>query len=158
MSLNTLWLGYSARSTSVSTVYISRCPQPSHKAGGRISTSEGTANSALFSLPTARATLSGFNSPSCDNVPSRRPFTFYADAEATFQLFFYKRLSVFQYEYFVAGFYKLHQLFFGKRVLADFQYRKFAAFGIVLHKVVITDAASYDTEFFVGTVNVLVIR
>ena len=148
MSLNTLWLGYSARSTSVSTVYISRCPQPSHKAGGRISTSEGTANSALFSLPTARATLSGFNSPSCDSVPSRRPLTFTPMPRQPFQLFFYKRLSVFQYEYFVAGFYKLHQLFLGKRVLADFQYRKFAAFGIVLHKVVITDAAGDDAQFF----------
>ena len=73
-------------------------------------------------------------------------------------MFFYKRLSVFQYEYFVAGFYKLHQLFLGKRVLADFQYRKLAAFGIVLHKVVITDAAGYDAQFFVGTVYVLVIR
>ena len=76
MSLNTLWPGYSARRTSVSTVYMSRCPQPSHKAGGRISMSDGTANSALFSLPKARATLSGFNSPSCDSVPSKRPLTF----------------------------------------------------------------------------------
>ena len=55
---------------------MSLCPHPSHNAGGRISTIFGTLNSELFSLPSARATVSGFNSPSCDNVPSRRPFTF----------------------------------------------------------------------------------
>ena len=50
MSLNTLWEGYSSLSTSVSVTYISRCPHPSHSAGGRISTTEGTPNSDLFSL------------------------------------------------------------------------------------------------------------
>ena len=75
-SLKTLWVGYSSFSTWVSVIYMSLCPHPSHNAGGRISTIFGTLNSELFSLPSARATVSGFNSPSCDNVPSRRPFTF----------------------------------------------------------------------------------
>ena len=45
------------------------------RVAGIIFAKEGTLNSALFSLPTARATLSGFSSPSCERVPSKRPFT-----------------------------------------------------------------------------------
>ncbi len=80
-----------------------------------------------------------------------------ADAQITFQLFFYEGLPVFQYQNLVTRLYQLHQLFLGQRILSDFQYRIFATFGIVLHQVVVADAACHDAQFFVGTVGVFVV-
>ena len=66
-------------------------------------------------------------------------------------------MSVFQYQNLVTCFYQLHQLFLGQRVLSDFQYRIFATFGIVLHQVVVADAACHDTQLFVGAVGIFVV-
>ena len=42
--------------------------------------------------------------------------------------------------------------------MADFQYGIFAAFGIAFHKIIITDTTSYDTQFFVRTVHITIVR
>lgn len=144
MSLNTLCAGYSSLSTSVNVVYISRWPQPSQSAGGRISTTDGMPNSDLFSLLTARATESGFSSPSCDKVPSNALYL-YTNTQITFQLFFYKRLTVFQNKNLIARFYQLMELFFRQWILSDFEYRIFTAFGVVFHQVIVTDTTCDDS-------------
>ena len=73
-------------------------------------------------------------------------------------MLFYEWLSVFQYQNFVAGFNQLQQLLFRQWILANFKYRVFATFGIVFHQIVVTDTTSDDSQFFVRTVCVFVVR
>ena len=73
------------------------------------------------------------------------------------QLFLHERLSVFQYEDFVAGFgHTAHQRF-RQRILGQFQYREIASCRKVLHQVVVADTAGDYARFPVRAVGIAVV-